>query len=287
MEVMTVLIYVTFKNMNDVNTQVQVPAYEGLAPKKNTITKIAVGIVVILLISLAFVIFGGNTPNKTVKVVPATGATQEGGEVPAVGIIPPETPNSNLPVVAVCPTGEVMNEEKGECESVNKIPDAVGPVGEVKQPTQEVDYTKYLYPYSERGPIHGSYTTVWEEIEGNPLYVRIVSYKKGETFNFEVGYLDSNKKWVVFQRFESEKEEIWKNGPNYRYPGYFIRQSDPGYISYFDTGFTIYRDSPTFGIDGGVTYAICTKKGRDNCKSSIETAWCYIGESPETILMIE
>ena len=227
--------------MNDVNTQAQMPAYgdvrDVFVPQKNTVTKIAVVIVVLLLIFFAFAFFGGDTPDK-VKVVPATGASQTEGEVPAVGTIP-EAPKSDAPVVPVskCPQGEVMNEEKGECESLDKTPDAVGPIGEVKSVKEEMkDYTKYLWPY-----------TIWQttqnyilqdKINGYPLRYRILFFTPYNKLIVSIGYLDDNNEWVEDKLFTSTTRDV---SVNKWYCGKFTKD-DPNYKHNGSPCFGVYED---------------------------------------------
>lgn len=240
MEVMAVLIYVTFKYMSEINTQARVPAYgEVHMPKKNTVTKIAGIVVVILLILFAFAFWNRNTSDKV--VVPATGVAQEGERIPAVGIIPPETlnPNSSLPAVAMCPSGEVMNEEKGECEPVDKIPDEVGPVGEPAEYGSKVDYTKYLFPCIDNGPKKG---IVNQDIDSLDFFARVNYFKSGEKLNFSIGYFLDNDvgnkdKWRIWRIFISDEY----NAANH-YFGCFTKPDDPDYCDRQDTGFGFYVD---------------------------------------------
>jgi hypothetical protein len=209
---------------------------------------VVIGAVVLLLAIGAFMFLGSNTNNKT-DLAGSGGASPIGEND---GILPDADSNSETSgsdtTAGECPPGTVLNEEIGECEQEDKVPDEVGPIGE--QPAT-VDYTKLLYRYAETD-VHCK-QILWGDVDGNLLYSRVLLYEPNKNLIVSVGYLDDEKNWNEEKRFITTDAYKSKTGAEEEtdYHGYFIKTDDPSYKS------------------GGVTLGIYTNPIRLNPKGYV------------------
>lgn len=233
---------------------------------QNNVKKYSIiGIVIILLILLGtFALLGNNTGNNSVPAITSPAPFEN---TVSLGTIDNSEPENNVfEPAGECPKGQILNKEIGECEVIDKVPDEVGPVGELTGYEEVEGFKEYMETDREcylegRNPdAHRSTGYIKESwIDGNLFFLKRESLeiKKGKYLNFSLAYKDDNGIEHIWLNFESTGIEETSFTPlgqtneaiYYGYLGCLTNPKDGDYkycttkenggITIFETGFDI------------------------------------------------